>query len=208
MRWPVILSPGLVLVCVSAVMAAADLNKGVELYRAKNYRAAAGELRPLVNSEPENGKARYYLALSLLELQDYKEATRQLGMLEKDSDSVEPSPDMVRVALARAQMGVDDLEAAKSSLDKALEANPKNPEVHLRLSEWYLHRKDYANAAKEADRTIEDAPETAYAYYYGGIAYSNLRRQDKMVDYFRKFLKLAPDAREASKVQSLLRSVR
>ncbi len=196
---------GVVLASLPGRAPAADLKKGVELYQAKKYREAADELRLLVESAPDSRQARYYLGLSLVELGRFEDAIRQFQALENDT---ELGADQIKVGLARAQMGARDMTAAKASLDEALDANPNNPEVHLRLSEWYLHRKDYARAAKAADKSIELAPGTAYAYYFGGIAYSNLRRPDKMVDYFRAFLKLAPDAPETQKVQSLLRSVR
>jgi regulator of sirC expression with transglutaminase-like and TPR domain len=51
-------------------------------------------------------------------------------------------------------------------------------------------------------------PEQAYAHYYAGLAYNGVRRPDKMLTHFELFLKLKPDAPEARKVRSVMRTVR
>ena len=51
-------------------------------------------------------------------------------------------------------------------------------------------------------------PENPYAHYYAGLAYNQIKRPDKMLEHFRTFLKLAPEAPEAPKVRALLRGIR
>jgi len=187
---------------------AADLARGVQLYENKDFSGAERELSAVVDSQPGNLRARYYLGLSLLELERHAEAEQVFTELESAQGEGAPGPAQVKVGLARAQMEQKQYDRAQSNLDQALNLAPKDPEVYLYRGKLGIHRENYPAAAKELDRAIELAPKTAYAHYYAGIAYSNLRRPDKMVDHFQYFLKLAPDAPEANKVKSLLRSVR
>ena len=43
---------------------------------------------------------------------------------------------------------------------------------------------------------------------YAGLSYNALKRPDKMIDHFQKFMKLAAKAPEADRVQSILRATR
>ena len=124
------------------------------------------------------------------------------------AESEEPTAADVKVGLGRAFLAKNDLAEAGRLLDEAVEAEPENLRARLGRSELNLQRKDYQTAATDAEKVVERQPDNAYAHYYAGIAYSNLRRPDKMANHFQLFLKLAPDAPEAAKVQSLMRSLR
>lgn len=182
--------------------------RGIELYKEKKYSEAAKQLQTAVEAEPANPVARYYLGLSLLELEKYQEAERYFADLEREAEESPPRLDQVKIGLARAQMERKQYDQARKKLDEALELKPDNPEVFLYRGRLNLHLENYGAAAKELDKAIELDPKQPYAHYYAGIAYSNLRRPDRMVNHFQMFLKLAPDAPEAPKVRSLLRGVR
>jgi tetratricopeptide (TPR) repeat protein len=97
---------------------------------------------------------------------------------------------------------------AATLLNEAISLNPDHVHARMLRAEIGLHEKNYKPVAEDAEKVIGLDPNNAYAYYYAGIAFSNLKRPDKMADYFQNFLKLAPNAPEAAKVQSLLRSLR
>lgn len=198
---------------------AGDTESGVALYEQKKYAEAADHLRAALESDQNDRRARYYLAQSLIELKQYKEAEEVLRTpveapaLEALGEQAEPSEGtpseaQMKIALGRAEIGQEKFTEARQDLEAAKELAPDNAEAYLRLGELELNRKDYPAAAKELDRAVELEPGNAYAHYYAGIAYSNLKRPDKMIDHFQHFLKLAPDAPEAAKVQSLMRSLR
>lgn len=197
---------GAFLICAPAQ--AADVERGVTLYNQKDYNGAVSELEAALNADAaSNRKARYYLALSLIELQRYADADAQLKQLESQ-EGTPPEPAEVKVAIARAAMGLKDLDRAQQYLDQARDANSNSAEVFLRRGELQLQRRQYDVSAKELERAIELDPNQAYAHYYLGIAYSNLKRPDKMVEQFELFRKLAPNAPEIPKVESLLQSLR
>ena len=72
----------------------------------------------------------------------------------------------------------------------------------------HFQREEYALAAEAFDRAIAANPTHAYAYYYGGRAYSEQGQTALMADRFEMFLKLAPNAPERPAVESVLRTVR
>ena len=186
---------------------AADVEKGISLYNAGDYNGALGELQPAVDADASNRNARYYLALSMIGLQRYSDADTHLKQLE-EQEGTPPEPADLKVAVARSAMGQKDFDKAQQYLDQARDANSESAEVYLRRGELGVLRQQYDTAAKDLERSIELDANRAYAHYYLGIAYSNLRRPDKMVEQFELFRKLAPNAPEVRKVEATLQSVR
>ena len=185
--------------------------RGVERYSAGEYREAEKELRKALEAEPENLTAKYYLGLTLLQLEQYGEAERELRgarALLQEGKGAGPRRDQIEVGLARACMEQKQYDEARAALDQAQEEKPDNPEVFLYRGKLELHRDNHAGAVKALERAIELDPKRAYSHYYAGIAYGNLKRPDKMAEHFRYFLKLAPEAPEANKVRSYLKSLR
>ncbi|MBM3745437.1 MAG: tetratricopeptide repeat protein [Acidobacteria bacterium] len=185
--------------------------RGVELYSAGEYRQAEQELRKTLEAEPQNLRARYYLGLTLLELERNAEAEEELRgarALLAEREEAEPRRDEIDVGLARACMEQKQYDEARAALDQAQQAKPDNPEVFLYRGRLELHRENHAAAVKALERAIELNPKKAYSHYYAGIAYGNLKRPDKMAEHFQYFLRLAPNAPEASKVRSYLKSLR
>jgi len=54
---------------------------------------------------------------------------------------------------------------------------------------------------------IAKDPGDPYPYYYAGLAYSRLKRPDRMVDRYQRFIKMKPDAPEVSRIRALLRGI-
>ena len=185
-----------------------DLEKGVELYQARKFDEAVVRLKRAVESDPSDVASRYHLGLALVELKQYAEAESQLKQAAELRAEAGPRKDQILAGVAQAYMGQGRLEEAERTIREALEARPDSAEANLALGKLHLHRKNYAEAAKALDKAIELNPKDPYAHYYAGIAYSNIGRQDRMVNEFQMFLKMAPDAPEAAKVRSLLRGVR
>lgn len=69
-------------------------------------------------------------------------------------------------------------------------------------------REDWTGAAEAFERAAQIGPAFAYAHYYAGLAYSRLRRPDKVALHFEHFLTVAPQAPERSAVMSIMRTIR
>lgn len=188
-----------------------DLARARDLYKGKKFQEAETLLRRVLDAEPGNAEAGYWLGMSLLELKRFDEAEGTLRKAEQnrpEESGAMPRIDMIRVGLARCYMERDRLGEAQAALDEALRIKADNPDAYFYRGMLEARRKDYASSARSMDKVIELDPKNAYAYYYAGLAYNQIKRPDLVVQRLQTFLKLAPDAPEASKVQSLLRSIR
>ncbi|MBL8177815.1 MAG: tetratricopeptide repeat protein, partial [Bryobacterales bacterium] len=113
-----------------------------------------------------------------------------------------------KIGLARAYFEQKQLDKAETEANRAAELSDTDADVPLYRGAIAVARRDYRGGAKLLEEAVRKQPDAAYAHYYAGLAYNGLKQPDKMVEHFRMFLKLAPDAPEAAKVESLLRSTR
>lgn len=188
-----------------------DLARARDLYHGKKFQEAETLLRRVLDTEPANAEAGYWLGMSLIELKRFDEAEEVLRKAEEnrpEGAAAMPRIDMVRIGLARCFMERDRLAEAQAALDEAVRIKADNPDAYYYRGMLEARRKDFASSARSMDKVIELDPRNAYAYYYAGLAYNQIKRPDLVVQRLQTFLKLAPDAPEAPKVQSLLRSIR
>ena len=190
---------------VPAVLAyQADLERGIELYNAKKYAEAEQLLAQVGPDNAGNARLHEYLGLSRLALGKVDDAHAELTRAQ----DLAPTSDSIKVGLARVFIEKKDFDTAEETLKKAHEINTENADVPLYSGAVKVAKRSYAEAIKDLNEAIARKPDNAYAHYYAGLAYNGLKRPDKMVESFQTFLKLAPDAPEAERVRSLLRSVR
>jgi tetratricopeptide (TPR) repeat protein len=98
-------------------------------------------------------------------------------------------------------------DEALTVLNASAEANEKNADWFATRGSIYLSKQQYKEAETDLNKAIELEPKHAYAHYYMGLTQSGLKRTDQMVKHFEMFLQLAPNAPEATRVKSLLRSI-
>ena len=180
------------------------LDEAIRLYQVKQYGEAEKLLRSLLERDPKQVVARYYLGMTLLGLERYGAAEWEF----RKAWDQPPGRDQIQIGLARSMLGMKRYETAEQALTEAQKINPNNPEIYLHRGKLLVEKKDYNGAVKELERAISLDPKQAYAHYYLGISYSNVKRPDKMVEHFGYFLKLAPEAPEAAKVKSVMRTIR
>ena len=192
------------LIAVASVCAAADLSQGLEKFRSRDYAGAETELRAVVDAEPENVEALRVLGLALVRQAKGDEA---LPFLEKASAASPDSGD-VKLAQAAAFAAEKQYEKAGELVDAVATMQSDHPELPFYRGMLAVLRKQHKEAVPSLEAAIKQDPENAYAYYYAGLAYSNTKRPDRMVDSFNNFLRLEPKAPEAAKVRSFLKSSR
>lgn len=71
----------------------------------------------------------------------------------------------------------------------------------------YAKQEKWNDAVQNLEKAIQLDPKQPYNHYYIGVAYSKIKRPDRMVEHLQMFLKLAPNAPEAPKCKALLRAV-
>ncbi len=80
--------------------------------------------------------------------------------------------------------------------------------AHYQLGLTLGRRQAYEAAAAAFEEVIAREPAFAYAHYYAGLSYYQIDRTDRMAAAFEMFLRLAPEAPERDRVESVLRTLR
>ena len=186
----------------------AQEDSGIKAYNAGAYVDAEAKLRMTLLGDPMNITARYYLGLTLLHQQKLTEAVKELeqvkrGLKQAATESQLGVPDGYKVDLALGQtyLELQAYEKAWSALESARVENPRSSDVYLYHGIYYYRMKEYPKAVDDLERAIKLNSDNVYAYYYAGMAYSELGQPDKMVEVFKIFLQLAPNAPEAPDVK-------
>lgn len=187
----------------SLTLLAQDPSEGVQQYESGNYNEAERTLRSAVQKNSEDAKALSYLGLTLIA----KGKTSEAAPLLEKADSLSPS-EQSKLGLARVYIERKDPGKAEDLINQAAEMNSDSNDVPYYRGLLQISQGKFEEGAEQLENATERNPNNAYAHYYAGLAYNSLKRTDKVIEHFDKFLKLAPQAPEAKKVQSIMKSAR
>ena len=206
LRAPVITT--LVLVLSAAVHSqnaaySQGLDEGIRLFRQGAYEDAVTVLGQVAREDPGDEEAAGYLGLALVETGRFEEAEPRI----RSALGGPVGDDHLQVALARIRLEMQDTAAALENLAAARQVDPDNLKVDYYEGIARLAQRDFLQAARLFERSIDLNPVWAMPHYYAGLAYNYLDDQSKMVDHFQMFLALDPNAPYADRVRSLLRNV-
>jgi tetratricopeptide (TPR) repeat protein len=175
-----------------------EVDKGVDLYHRSEYAEAHSVLEKVTNSEPDNARAHLFMGLALIGEDQVDAAERHL----KRADELQASDD-TKAGLALHAIAKRDLQRAESLLGGA-----QGDLSDYARGVLYVHQKKNEEAVPILEQYLEKYPSSAYAHYYAGLAYSSMRKNDRMLRHFEHFLALRPNAPEARKVRSVVRTIR
>lgn len=188
----------------AALASAGEPTPGIKLFQENSFAEAERTLRAELEDHSGNAAVAAHHALALLRLGKNDEARAA------SARAVEAAPDDAITQLAAAEIAAESGRADDAI--RALEAAAKADADHLRLPYAQglvkVIRKDFAGAARDLERACELEPRNAYAHYYAGLAYNQVKRPDRMLSHFETFLRLAPSAPEAARVRSVMRTVK
>lgn len=186
----------------------AQEESGIALYNAGKYAEAESRLRDALKVEPKNTAVRYYLGLSLMYQGSFTESLKELKTAKSEQEKASqksrpavPNVYQIDLALAQAHLSLDQFEEAWPKLESARNEDPGSSDVFLYRGIYYYKQKDYSKAIESLEKAISLDSKKAYAYYYLGMAYTEIEDVQRMLEAFKIFLELAPDAPEAPDVK-------
>ena len=115
---------------------------------------AIEQYRALRDTAPDNPEYAYQLGRAYLRLSEW--AMRRLR-------EIDPGSARIYQALGHNYRVQGRADLAVRAFQKAAQADPRLPEIHLALAQIHLEQKNYGEARKEIDRELAIVPESAGA---------------------------------------------
>lgn len=209
----------LVLLCAGALSQTGP-DAGIDLYNKGEYDAAVKTLKKALKADPADDMNWYYLGLSHLKQEDFKDAIKALVRARDLSPDVAP----IRVALGYAYLLANNVTKASSEAFEAIKLDPRNGEAHYVVGAAAYRNKYYDSAYDYANSAIAVAPDLPLGYLLKSQALTaNFARPGSTVtaptgrrflllkeaaESLEKFLSLAPAAKDNDFHRGYLESLR
>ncbi|MGI5816943.1 MAG: tetratricopeptide repeat protein [Armatimonadota bacterium] len=146
-----------------------DFTEGVSLFQERSYNAAVNRLQPVVEAEPENEAAWYYLGVARYQLGDFEEALDALGRAYELRPG-RPGTQLY-IGTIYEELGAFE-EAVRAYQTEVRNRRFKNlPEVFTALGRAYYYSGDYFNAIERLGTAIAGNPNYVEALFYRGLAH-------------------------------------
>ncbi len=182
----------------------ADLVEGTRLFQEGKFKESLPYFQRAVEKFPASFEANYNLGLAYLRAVLLDESIASFEKLK------ELKPDLVEVhlALGEGYFIKGESEKALAVFARALELQPENAEIYYNIG-IILYKGDKLDEAIQNFTTAKGMdPNFAAAYYQ--LALALLRKGDNQgaIEYFEKFLSLAPDSPQSAQVKTILETLK
>ena len=158
------------------------LNQSIQHYQFQDFEAAVEGFRQVIEAEPDNTMAHYYLGLSL---QQTGKAADALPYLEKAAQSENP-PEGIQDTLAGAYMAAGKPEKALPYFSEKYKASPENEDVAFQYASGLQATGKETEASVIFRRLIEQKGKYADASRFQlGNIYSGYSAYVSAVDIFK-----------------------
>jgi Flp pilus assembly protein TadD len=180
-------------------------DKGVEEARAGDAAKAAESLKGAIALYPNFPLALNELGVQYLKLGQTSRAVETL------KNAVKLSPDAYgpRLNLGIALLEAKQFEEAETQLRAALKTNSSLATAHMYLGLCFVRTNKYEEAEKELLAAIEGSGnQLGLAQYYLGGIYWKRHEYPKAVAALEDYLRLTPNAHDASRVRATIKDLR
>lgn len=156
---------------------------GVDLYSKGEYDAAKAVLKNVVENDPSNDAALYYLAM----IAAYDNDKELAETYFQAAATLDPSNFWYRYRLAKLYSLTDRQELATDMYVKILEDFPKESDIYFELVEMYVAQQEYQKALEMMDE-IDDVigvTESLAMYRFNLLRY--LERHEEAYESLKKY---------------------
>jgi tetratricopeptide (TPR) repeat protein len=167
--------------------------KAAEHHRAGRLEEAEAIYREILRRDPRNLEALRLLGLIAINTEHYGQAEQMLKR------AVEIAPDFLAawIDLSRAQLEKLDLEAARASIERAAQLNPRSVNVQIHVANVEARSGRHAEAVETYRRAIELKPDLPAGYLGLGNTLKTIGSQVEAIAAYRKATVLRPEQSEA-----------
>jgi len=179
---------GALLVCAAVAVAEesawTQLNRGIEAYQKKDYRAAQAHFEMSLRLDPECGDAHYYLGVLADQSGDKRAAVAHLkGVPEKF-----PTYGLAQGRLGLIALKLKDTKSAEAYFKNAVAARP-DKNSWLQLAAVQLDNKNYEEAEKSLAETAKLAKDDLQVADLYARLYMETKRPALALDHYSAILK-------------------
>jgi len=167
--------------------------EAAEHQRAGRLDQAEATYREILRRDPRNIEALRLLALIAMQTEHYGQAEQLLARV------VEIAPDFLAawIDLSRAQLERLEIPAARTSIARAMDLNPRSPTVLVHAANVQARAGRHDEAIETFQRAIATNPESNAALVGLGNALKTVGRQAEAIDAYRRATVLRPELSEA-----------
>ncbi|RME64414.1 MAG: PEP-CTERM system TPR-repeat protein PrsT, partial [Alphaproteobacteria bacterium] len=166
---------------------------GATLLRLGNAKAAAEQIKPLIDEGQRDAGVLALYGMALVQLGDYQQAMTYF------ENAVAASPDKaaLRTQLAVSQMALGDQQSAARELQAVLKIDPDSMQAMVMLALIDLKAGDFDKALATATKLAQKYKDQPIAYNLIGAAHLGKGDLEKAERYFKLALEKSPTYHEA-----------
>ena len=158
-----------------------------------NYDRAIDLFLEILDTNPGDDRARYFLAASYHELGECEKALEQFQSIGPSSDLYASS--RIQMALIYSESG--DRERAVKIVEETLENRNDDPNLYLALSTLYEEAEDLDSSVYVLERGLEILPGNTDIKYRLGFILEKTGDYEKAIALMRSILEIDPENAEA-----------
>jgi len=167
--------------------------KGERLLKNEQYQDGVVTFKSIVQEEPKNAEAQYYLGRFYLALERPEEALPHLRRAVQG----DPAKADYHFWLGVAYWAVRDFESERNSYLKALAKDPKHVPARLYLAHNFLDSGEWQEALDNYDLLLRRQPYNPEALYNRALALMELNRPREEAGAWSRYLQYYPEGKWA-----------
>ncbi|MCG6916722.1 MAG: tetratricopeptide repeat protein [Deltaproteobacteria bacterium] len=167
--------------------------KGERLLKNEQYQDGVATFKNILQEEPQNPQAHYYLGRFYLALERPEEALPHL----KQAVQGDPEQGDYHFWLGVAYWAMRDFKLERKSYLQALAKDPKHVPARLYLAHTFLDSGDWQEALDNYDLVLRQAPYNPEALYNRGLALIELKRPKEEAKAWKRYLQYYPEGKWA-----------
>jgi tetratricopeptide (TPR) repeat protein len=167
--------------------------KGEQLLKNEQYQDGLATFTGIVQEEPKNPEAQYYLGRFYLALERPEEALPHLKRAVKG----DPAKADYHFWLGVAYWAIRDFDLERKSYLQALAKDPKHVPARLYLAHTFLDSGDWQEALDNYDLLLRREPYNPEALYNRALALAELGRPKEETKAWKQYLEYYPEGKWA-----------
>jgi len=167
--------------------------RGERLLKNQQYQDGVATFKSMVQEEPKNPEAHYYLGRFYLALERPEEALPHLKQAVKGDQAKADYAFWLGVAY----WAIRDFADERKSYFQALAKDPKHGPARLYLAHSFLDSGEWQEALNNYDLVLRQDPYNPEALYNRGLALMELNRTKEEASAWKKYLQYYPEGKWA-----------